>query len=107
VHSVYDFDNLIVAPNNGFTDAEDYYRRSSAARFLGAIKVPTLLIHPRNDPWVPASMYLDRSWTADGPLTFLMPPGGGHVGFHAADDTVPWHDRCIGSFFSDLAERLP
>ncbi len=98
VHSVYDFDDLIVAPNNGFDGAEDYYRRSSAAQFLDNIEIPTLLIHPRNDPWVPARMYLDRVWKTDGALTLLMPPSGGHVGFHAADSPSPWHDRCIGMF---------
>jgi predicted alpha/beta-fold hydrolase len=100
VRSVYDFDDLIVAPNNGYANAEDYYRRSSAAQFLDSITVPTLLVHPRNDPWVPARMYLERTWKPDGPLTLLMPPGGGHVGFHAADDRQPWHDRCIGMFFA-------
>ena len=102
VRTVYDFDDLIVAPNNGFDGAEDYYRRSSAGPLLDAISVPTLLIHPRTDPWVPARMYLERSWKPDGAVTLLMPPDGGHVGFHAADDTAPWHDRCISSFFAQV-----
>ena len=99
VKTVYDFDDLIVAPGNGFKDAEDYYRRSSAKHVLDSINVPTLLVHPRTDPWVPARMYLDRTWREDGAITLLMPPDGGHVGFHAADDPTPWHDRCIGRFF--------
>lgn len=99
VRSVYAFDDKIVAPNNGFAGAEDYYRRSSAAQFLGAIRVPTLLIHARNDPWIPAAMYLERDWPADHPTTLLMAPGGGHVGFHGRGGAVLWHDRCIGLFF--------
>ena len=99
VRNIYDFDDLIVAPNGGFDGAEDYYRRSSAGPLLAAISVPTLMVHPRTDPWVPAQMYLSRRWPETGALTALIPPDGGHVGFHASDDLVPWHDRCVNRFF--------
>jgi len=105
VHTVYDFDDLVVAPNNGFQNAEDYYRQSSAGPFIDAIQIPTLLIHTRTDPWVPARMYLERTWKDGGAATLLMSPGGGHVGFHAADSAQPWHDRCIGIFFDDVVGR--
>jgi predicted alpha/beta-fold hydrolase len=105
IHTVYDFDNLVVAPGNGFADAEDYYRRSSAGPVIDSIQVPTLLLHALNDPWVPARMYLDRTWQKDGAATLLMSPGGGHVGFHAADHPIPWHDRCIGLFFDSVLAR--
>ncbi len=105
VRTVYDFDDKIVAPNNGFDGAQDYYQRSSAAAFLDAIRTPTLLLHARNDPWVPAKMYLARSYSPVGALTLLMAPDGGHVGFHAAGSNVPWHDRCIGLFFESVRAR--
>ena len=104
VHSVFDFDDHIVAPNNGFDGAEDYYRQSSAAAFLDTITTPTLLLHARNDPWVPSKMYLDRAYRPDGALTLLMPPDGGHVGFHDRASPVPWHDRCIAVFFAGLCK---
>jgi len=99
VRSIYDFDDLIVAPRNGFADAEDYYRRASAASFLPSIKVPTLVIAPRNDPWIPARIFLERQWPTDRAVTLIMPPDGGHVGFHAADNVIPWHDRASSLFF--------
>ena len=102
IHTVYEFDDRIVAPANGFADAEDYYRRASAGPLLDMIQVPTLLVHAATDPWVPAHMYLDRSWPADCATTLLMAPDGGHVGFHAADSLVPWHDRCIGLFIASI-----
>ncbi len=98
IKSVYAFDDLIVARHNGFDDAEDYYRRSSAKPLLDKIRIPTLLIHPRTDPWVPPGMYLDRPWPNGDILTLVMPPDGGHVGLHASDNQVPWHDRCIREF---------
>jgi len=101
IHSVYGFDDRIVAPANGFSGAEDYYARASAGPQLARIAVPTLLVHAHNDPWVPAQSYLSRAWNKDGPLTVALAPDGGHVGFHARDDAQPWHDRVISAFFAD------
>ena len=42
--SIYDFDDAVTAPVHGFAGADDYYSRSSALRFLAAIRVPTLLL---------------------------------------------------------------
>jgi uncharacterized protein len=107
INSVYDFDDLIVARQNGFEGAEDYYRRSSAKPLLGRICKPTLLLHPRTDPWVPAQMYLDIAWSEKWPITLVMPPDGGHVGFHDAVSQTPWHDRCISKFLVEKFLRRP
>ena len=100
IANIYDFDDRIVAPSNGFASAEDYYARSSAAPLLGGIRTPTLVVHAADDPWIPTEMYTERDWPSAGPVTLLIVPGGGHVGFHARDDRWPWHDRCIGRFFN-------
>ena len=34
------FDNKYTAPLHGFKDADDYYRRCSSAKVIGAIEVP-------------------------------------------------------------------
>lgn len=96
--SVYAFDDKVVAPANGFRDAEDYYRRSSAKSYLGGIAVPTLVIHAEDDPWIPAEAYRAFDWAANPSLNLLLSPGGGHVGFHGRGSLVPWHDRCILQF---------
>jgi len=103
VASVYEFDDRIVAPANGFAGAEDYYARCSANGFLKEIRVPTLVIHARNDPWIPAASYLAVDWSANPRLTPLLPRGGGHVGFHGIGSRAPWHDRCISLFVDRLA----
>lgn len=105
VDSVYAYDDLIVAPQNGFAGAEDYYAKCSAGPMLSRIKTPTLLIHAKTDPWIPTSMYTDQPWPGDGPLSLVISDDGGHVGFHGRGNTVPWHDRCIGQFFMDIAKR--
>jgi len=101
IHTIYDFDDLIVAPGNGFTGADDYYRRSSAAPLLDRITIPTLVIHARSDPWIPAAAYVNRLWPEGGP-TLLLTADGGHVGFHGAGDAIPWHNHAIAAFFDKM-----
>jgi len=103
ISSVYEFDDRVVAPRNGFAGADDYYARCSARNFLAGIRVPTLIVHARNDPWIPVDPYLAFDWTSNPRLTPLLPRGGGHVGFHGLGSRIPWHDRCIGLFVERLA----
>jgi uncharacterized protein len=98
-NTVREFDEKIVAPLNGFAGADDYHARCSAAPVLGAITTQTLLIHGLDDPWIPAEPYLAFDWRSHPQLTALLPPQGGHVGFHGRGDRTPWHDRCIARFF--------
>jgi len=102
ISSVYEFDNRVVAPHNNFASADDYYARCSAKNVLREIRVPTLLIHARNDPWIPSDAYLAFDWDSNPRLTPLLPRGGGHVGFHGFGSVVPWHDRCIANFVDRL-----
>ena len=102
IRTTYDFDDRIVAPLNGFENAEDYYARCSALPYLEKISAPTLAIHAQDDPWVPAAPYLDFDWSKNVALRPLLPKGGGHVGFHGAANPTPWHDRKIREFFRKL-----
>ena len=96
--TIYEFDEYFVAPRNGYRDAEHYYAENNARQFLGDIRIPTLLVQALDDPWIPADAYTTVRWDDNPALHPLLAPGGGHVGFHGADDRMPWHDRCIGLF---------
>lgn len=98
--TVYAFDQAVVAPENGFASADDYYARSSAQRFLAAIRTPTLVIFARNDPWIPAAAYDGFDWGTNPNLTPLIVEGGGHVGFHGVGSPIPWHDRCVAQLIA-------
>jgi len=100
--TVYEFDDRFVAPRFGFGDAETYYRRCAGKQFLPDIRVPTLVIHARDDPWIPFEPYAVFEWQSNPHITPLLPPGGGHVGFHQAGDPVAWHDRMIEKFLAEL-----
>lgn len=96
--SIWEFDEKFSAPRNGFADALDYYERNSARHFLGAIKVPTLVIQALNDPWVPSEPYRAFAWNSNPNLVPLLPAHGGHVGFHGSHGRTPWHDLAAAQF---------
>jgi predicted alpha/beta-fold hydrolase len=86
-----EFDEAATAPLHGFRDAEDYYRRSSSAPFLPAIRVPTLLLHAVDDPFLPGR-FVPREAIRDNPrLQAHFSERGGHVGFVAG--ARPWAAR--------------
>lgn len=103
--TIVEFDDQFVAPRNGFSGAADYYARNSAERLLPDIRVPTVVVYARDDPWIPPQAYRRVAWERHAHLYPVLPQGGGHVGFHARGEHVPWHDRVIGAFFGNFGER--
>lgn len=79
VKTLWEFDNLYVAPRNGFRDAEDYYAQSSAGPMLGRVALPGVIVHALDDPFIPAESFdnLEVSST----LEMELVPFGGHLGY--------------------------
>lgn len=102
--SVYQFDDTFIAPRHGFVGADDYYERSSAIRFLSTIRVPTLILNARDDPWIPPAPLVQFDWTSCPSARALLPQRGGHVGFHGHGEQDAWHDRCALTLF-ERADR--
>lgn len=100
--TIYEFDDGFVAPRNGFAGADDYYARTAGARMAGDISVPTLMIHARDDPWIPPAPYEALMASAPENIRIVLTPSGGHVGFHGQDHTETWHDRCVDAFMGSL-----
>jgi predicted alpha/beta-fold hydrolase len=107
VRSIYDFDEVFIAPRHGFAGAADYHEKCSARRFVGMIEVPTLVIHALDDPWIPPAAYETVDWTKLKPIKLVLTSSGGHVGFHDAASKTPWHDRAIGRFAGLFAATRP
>lgn len=100
--TIYEFDDKFTAPRNGFKDADDYYARTAGWYVAPKITVPTLLIHARNDPWIPTEPYDDLLRQKPPNLLIAITDGGGHVGFHGQGFKETWHDRCAETFFASL-----
>lgn len=75
------FDDAATAPLHGFADAGDYYARCSAGPFLPGIRVPTLLLQSRDDPFLPPTALPEGAMDANPCLTAVITEKGGHVGF--------------------------
>lgn len=78
------WDDAVVAPLGGFEDAADYYARSSALRVIDRIRVPTLLVHSRDDPFIPFGPFEHPEVEETRHVHLLDTRRGGHVGFWAA-----------------------
>ena len=75
------FDNLVTAPLHGFRDVDHYWSASAAGRYLHGIRVPTLLLNARNDPFLPEQALLAAARGASPDVLLEFPEQGGHVGF--------------------------
>jgi len=102
--TVYAFDDVFVAPRNGFADADDYYRKCSAAGMLADIATPALLIHARNDPWIPPDAFENLPLARLAKISLALADSGGHVGFHGHAGRTPWHNQCAYTYLSSLLE---
>lgn len=76
--NLYEFDNIVTAPLHGYKNTDDYWSRASAHHVLNDIRVATLVLNARNDPFLPGR-YLPAS--AADCVTLEYPRHGGHVGF--------------------------
>ena len=100
-----EFDDASTAPLHGFRGAEDYYKRSSSAQYLDKVRVPTLLIHSLDDPFLPASAVPREAANGNSCVECQMTERGGHVGFVEGTPWAPtfWAEQTAATF---LAERL-
>jgi predicted alpha/beta-fold hydrolase len=83
--TVYDFDEAYTAPRNGFAGAEDYYARSSSGPLIPGIRVPGLVVHAEDDPFIPGELF--RGIAFPPQLALELIPGGGHLGYLSR---APW-----------------
>ena len=84
-----EFDDAATAKLHGFAGADDYYLKSSSNHFVRSIRVPTLLLHSRDDPFLPVAALPLSAISANRFLTLVLTDGGGHVGFF--EGGPPWN----------------
>jgi hypothetical protein len=89
--TIREFDDLSTAPLHGFANAEEYYRLSSSNRFLSSVRVPTLLVHAMDDPFLPREAIPENAIDANSALHRAFMERGGHVAF--MHGSTPWSAR--------------
>jgi predicted alpha/beta-fold hydrolase len=85
VRTLREFDNQFTAKAHGFADAEDYYYRASSIRVIDRIRIPTLMIHAQDDPFIPFAPMRDPAITNNPYVLLIGPERGGHVAFLSTD----------------------
>ncbi len=76
-----EFDAAATAPDCGFADVDDYYREASCRRVLAALRVPSLVIHARDDLLVPFDDSQLGELRAAPAVRLALSDHGGHCGF--------------------------
>ena len=91
-----EFDNLVTAPLHGFRDTDHYWADAASGPYLEHVRVPTLVLNARNDPFLPEPALLKAAQKAAPCVVLEFPRTGGHAGFLAAPfpgrhDWLPRH----------------
>jgi uncharacterized protein len=76
-----EFDGCVTAPLHGFRDTDHYWASASCGPWLETIRVPTLVLNARNDPFLPEPALLAAARKASGSVVLEFPRTGGHAGF--------------------------
>jgi predicted alpha/beta-fold hydrolase len=105
---LYQFDNLVTAPLHGFDSADDYWTRASSKSELQRIRLPTLLVHARNDPFLPGR-FLPGEAEVSQSVTLEYPDTGGHAGFVTGPfpGRLEWLPRRLLEFFEQARGLSP
>lgn len=81
IKTLRDFDEYYTAPVHGFASAEDYYLRCSALQFLPKIKIPSLIVNAKNDPFLTSESFPYDLVESLKHVYLEVPKHGGHCGF--------------------------
>ncbi|MDY3330408.1 MAG: hydrolase [Pelistega sp.] len=98
--TLQEFDDRYTGPIHGFKDAVDYWTRCSSKPELMHIRIPTLILNAKNDPFVPRES-LPTIHDVSSSVLLHQPEHGGHVGF--SQGTFPhklgWLSERLNRFF--------
>lgn len=110
IRTIREFDEAYTAVAAGYANAADYYHRASAVRIAAAIRLPTLVIHAKDDPFIPAAPLCEPDFADNPCIAVLLTEQGGHVGFLASpqgDEGRYWAEHRIVDFVRALDAVRP
>jgi predicted alpha/beta-fold hydrolase len=102
INSFREFDNRYTAPLHHFKDADDFYQKASAEKYLAKIELPSLLVNAENDPFLPRECYPVDICKRHPHLSLEIPKKGGHVGFTLANASHNWMEFRAYEFLTNL-----
>ncbi len=90
VHTLRQFDDQITAPLHGFNGVDDYYTQSSCRQYLKNIRIPTLILHAKDDPFMTPAAIPGKD-ELSGSIDLHLTEHGGHVGFIHGNPPIKPH----------------
>ncbi|HXR96216.1 MAG TPA: alpha/beta fold hydrolase [Terriglobales bacterium] len=108
LRSVRAFDDVITAPFTGYRNADDYYFRASAARVLDRIRVPTLILHAEDDPFIVVTQESRNTMEGNPNIRFIATRHGGHCAFintRRSAEGVYWAETRVAEFCDEVWRR--
>jgi len=109
IRSIRQFDDKIVAPYSGFRDADDYYFRAASARVIDRVRVPTLILCAKDDPFIRLLPQTRARILANPAITFVESRYGGHCAFlcRGAGDGIHWAEAAVLRFLQAAVADPP
>ena len=107
IRSMRAFDQEIVARYGGFADADDYYYTVASSKYASALRVPTLIVHASDDPFIRFLPETRNTLVANPWVTYLETQHGGHCAFlapaTAVGDDGRWAEATLLRFLLQTA----
>ena len=102
-----DFDDVVTAPLHGFRDTDDYWTRASSKPMLRHIRLPTLVLNARNDPFLPEAALPGLSDVSPS-VRLDLPEEGGHAAFVSGPfpGDIDWMPRRVAAFFEHAMNEI-
>ena len=98
IRSLRDFDGEIVARYGGFRDAGDYYEQVRSSRYAAVFRLPTLILHAADDPFLRTLPETRAALRANPCVQYVETAHGGHCAFLAdpsGEDQGRWAEETL------------
>lgn len=87
IQNLREFDEAYTSVAGGFLNVSDYYNRASSIRVIASIRIPTLIIHAEDDPFIPFEPLRHPSFSENPYILLVATKRGGHVAFISSTST--------------------
>lgn len=107
VSSIKEFDEVVTVPLTGFDGVFDYYEQASCRPWLERIRIPTFIVHSKDDPLLPSAPLRGRDVRENPFLLAHLTTEGGHVAFlerHRCDIDRSWAENRTIDFLKFAVE---
>jgi predicted alpha/beta-fold hydrolase len=108
IRTVREFDDAVTAQCFGYRDAEEYYEAAGAKKVVDRIRVPTLMITAKDDPFVPYVSFLAARVERNPSIRFIAPEHGGHCVFLSNKSGAErfWAEQRVAEFCEETSKMV-